>query len=410
MANLGKNPQLNSLLSSATGYTGDFGTGNSPYQSWLGGQGDSTKKLSDSIVTAYNAGGKKITAPVVDPVVTGAATPEKSVARDIKEEETVSGQLNKLLAEDSPYVQSARNKALEQGNSRGLLSSSLTAGAGERAAIDAAAPIAAQDASTYAASGLSAQNANQDVSLTGYKSALDLKNASMISAQNANQDMTSIGYKSALDLASQSELSKQGAEQNLTADEKRAAQNLTADEKRAEQNLTADEKRYAMDLANQTAISKQNAAQNLNNNIALQELQAANTLKLQKTLKEMDISLDMTKLEAADRQAFAASVSPIIQQFQLELSAIQRTPDSQLSPAGKILAIQEQRQYLENNLKPFAQIYGFTIDWDKPPDERENQPTTPPGPGEPGYTPPGPGEPGYTPPGNSWGGDVPWNG
>jgi hypothetical protein len=209
--------------------------------------------------------------PVTTPVTaTGTAT-----SRAITPNETVSAQLNALLAEDSSYLQSARNKGLEHANQRGLLNTGLAAGTSERAAIDAAAPIAAQDSSTYAASGLSAQTANQD-----------LNNSSIISAQNAAQTQ------------------------------------------------------------------------------ALQTQQAADTYKLQTDLKQMDVNVDLTKLSQSDRQAFAAAVSPIMQQVQAEISNIQRMPDSELDAAGKLAAIQTQTEFLKTNISPIAQIYGYALTWE----------------------------------------------
>jgi hypothetical protein len=61
----------------------------------------------------------------------------------------VSNNLTKLLASDNPYMTLARTKAKQYANSRGLLNSSMAAGAGERAAIESALPIAQQDASTF---------------------------------------------------------------------------------------------------------------------------------------------------------------------------------------------------------------------------------------------------------------------
>jgi hypothetical protein len=61
----------------------------------------------------------------------------------------VANQLNSLLAQDSPYLQSARTRALQYAGGRGLLNSSMAAGAGETAAIDSALPIASQDASSF---------------------------------------------------------------------------------------------------------------------------------------------------------------------------------------------------------------------------------------------------------------------
>jgi hypothetical protein len=54
-----------------------------------------------------------------------------------------------LLGKNSDYMKRAETKGLQTANTRGLLNSSLAAGAAQAAAIDAALPIAQQDASTY---------------------------------------------------------------------------------------------------------------------------------------------------------------------------------------------------------------------------------------------------------------------
>lgn len=66
----------------------------------------------------------------------------------------VSNQLNSLIAQDSPYIQMARTRAAQVANERGLVNSSMAAGAGEAAAIDRAMPIAQQDADTYGKSSM----------------------------------------------------------------------------------------------------------------------------------------------------------------------------------------------------------------------------------------------------------------
>ena len=62
---------------------------------------------------------------------------------------TVQGQLQSILGSDSPYIQSAQQKAREYTASRGLQNSSLGAYWGQRAAVEAALPIAQQDAATF---------------------------------------------------------------------------------------------------------------------------------------------------------------------------------------------------------------------------------------------------------------------
>lgn len=64
--------------------------------------------------------------------------------------ETAAGQLNTILANDSPLMQRARAQAMQGMNARGLLNSSMAQEAGVAAMIDRATPIAQQDANTYA--------------------------------------------------------------------------------------------------------------------------------------------------------------------------------------------------------------------------------------------------------------------
>lgn len=79
---------------------------------------------------------------------------------------TVAGQMEGLLSKSNPYIDQARTKAAETANERGLLNSSLAAGAGERAAREAALPIAQQDAQTYSNAALANQQAATETELS----------------------------------------------------------------------------------------------------------------------------------------------------------------------------------------------------------------------------------------------------
>ena len=93
---------------------------------------------------------------------------------------TVAGRMDDILSKDNPFLTRARNSAAQGAQSRGLLNSSLAAGAGEAAAIEAALPIAQQDAQTWNTQSLTNQewlnqagqfNANADntKALAGYQ-------------------------------------------------------------------------------------------------------------------------------------------------------------------------------------------------------------------------------------------------
>lgn len=77
-------------------------------------------------------------------------TVNKAYTRTPQEQELVENRLTGLLDRDNPYISNARQRAAEASSSRGMLNSSLAMGSAERAAIEAGAPIAAQDAATFA--------------------------------------------------------------------------------------------------------------------------------------------------------------------------------------------------------------------------------------------------------------------
>ena len=86
---------------------------------------------------------------------------------EVQDASTVQSQLDQVLSTDSPLMQRAAYRGRSYANSRGLLNSSLAAGSAQAAMIDAALPIAQQDAQTY----FGQQNTNQ-----GYENQYNLTN------------------------------------------------------------------------------------------------------------------------------------------------------------------------------------------------------------------------------------------
>lgn len=68
---------------------------------------------------------------------------------EVDPQSLVENRLTGLLKSDSEYMQLAETGAKQQAASSGLLNTSIAAGAGRKAAIDASLPIAQQDAATY---------------------------------------------------------------------------------------------------------------------------------------------------------------------------------------------------------------------------------------------------------------------
>lgn len=72
---------------------------------------------------------------------------------NVAPDQTVRGQLDSVLAQNSPILQRARQQGLEAANARGLVNSSMGVQAGEAALLDQALRIATPDAGTFAAAG-----------------------------------------------------------------------------------------------------------------------------------------------------------------------------------------------------------------------------------------------------------------
>lgn len=173
-------------------------------------------KMTSATTQALSS--KNITNPI------GAATqfqgaPQYTASKDqvyeVTGNELVSNQLNNLLSKNNPYIQRARASAAEVGNSRGLLDSSITAGAGEAAAIDAAMPIAQQDAAVYSDRG---QMREQGIINSYARNQADANTANLYGVQ--------AGYESAL---SKQEHGQASALQSQAADAEIRIQQINND-------------------------------------------------------------------------------------------------------------------------------------------------------------------------------------
>lgn len=121
--------------------------------------------------------------------------------------DTAAGQIQRLLAEGSPVLDRARSLAEQRANSRGLINSSIGAGAGTAAMIDAAAGIGTSDAGIYSQQRLANQQAANEMELARGNSAtqVGLANARAqndfgLAGYNNQLEMGRMGYDSQLGL------------------------------------------------------------------------------------------------------------------------------------------------------------------------------------------------------------------
>lgn len=130
---------------------------------------------------------------------TGQAATYTSAQRTVDPaKETVAGQMQGLIQENSPYMQMARTSANQQMNSRGLLNSSMAISASDAAAYQAALPVAQADASVY--------DTNAKQNLAYQNEALKTNTSSINDMTGKNMSASVEAMKSNMDAAMKTQL------------------------------------------------------------------------------------------------------------------------------------------------------------------------------------------------------------
>lgn len=181
-----------------------------------------------------------------------------------RQTETAAGQVESLLAKDSPLMQRARTLAMQGMNQRGLVNSSMSQGAGVAAMIDRITPIAQQDAQTYGTRSLANQQAVNDANQFNvgqnnqvYSQKLDqgFKTSERESGQQyqTSERLGSQAFATTFEVAKQNFTAAQAeldrAQENALSDKSIAAQQAL---QTAQQNFTSAQS--ALDRAQQTAM------------------------------------------------------------------------------------------------------------------------------------------------------------
>jgi hypothetical protein len=164
-----------------------------------------------------------------------AATPIQqngtAVTQQTDADNTVQGRVEGMLTEGSKYLDSARQNAKEYSAGRGMLNTSIAATAGERAAIESAAPIASADAQIINTQELANQQAEN--TLVGQTNQADLN--SQLGDQELSRQLQAAEYQTQLgEFASESNNQRQEELMNL--------------ESALKERLAALQQDYAVDL------------------------------------------------------------------------------------------------------------------------------------------------------------------
>ena len=205
---------------SASGYTGKTGTAASYNASQANGASYNAADATAGTYTGAEGNSSNYTA------ANGESSNYTADQRNVESNQTVAGQMDGLLNKNSDYMKRAETKGLQVAGSRGLLNTDFAASAAHGAAIDAAMPIAQQDASTY-----------------------------------ANQSLTNQGY------------SNQSREYNATNDQNMTIQNMNADNAASQFNAASDQDMTRANMDSSNEANKFNAGQTTQVNQGNQDAQ-----------------------------------------------------------------------------------------------------------------------------------------
>ncbi|MCP4607753.1 MAG: hypothetical protein GY845_03410 [Planctomycetes bacterium] len=248
-----------------------------------------------------------------------------------------SGQMEMLMDKNSPYLQQAAKAGERTAQARGLLNTSMAAGAAQGAAMDRALPLAQSNAEIYAQTGLAGYQGQLDASLMSLQG--------MINSDLAYQDMVQSDYLTQRSLTLQGMISS-----GLSAQE-------------AEQQLK--------NLEYQGLINAGLSAQQAQDKMDQIDASAAHALILDQKQQEganyraqIEQQLGYDQLASADRDSVSTAMTNYGLQFQKDILNIQM--DKTTSGEEKTEKMLVAQTIYENNMDNVATLYGIDIDWDTP--------------------------------------------
>lgn len=336
---------------------------------------DTQQSSTSGIVnTAMTGAGSKIAGTDIAAPTVAQYTPE---TRSIdKTTQTVAGQVDSILAKDSPLMQRARTLATQGMAQRGLVNSSMAQGAGTAAMIDKATPIASQDAATYnsvASENMAAKNnagqfnaaAQNQFGLQGAQQQFDNsqaeKNRSFTTLERlGSQDFAAAQTKAQQDFtAAQAVLER--AQQTAMADKSIKAQ---SDLQIAQQNFTSAQ--AALDRTQQTAIQKNQldfqtnqAAMDRSQQTALQNDQQEFATAEGKANRQVQVDMQQVAIKAQNAQIPATFAQNITNTAMSGVNAI--LADGNLTAAAKQTAISNLVTYANSQIDWANKFYGTSI-------------------------------------------------
>lgn len=250
------------------------------------------------------------------------------------ESESVADRVTSLTSKDNAYMQQARSQAARAANGRGLINSSIAAGAGEDAAIKSALPIATHEASlagqrNVAEAGFRNQQTMQQVDNEAQMGRLQYNTEANAAAQQRDIDAARTNLHS--QLTAQAELQRASA----AAEKDRLGMQLTAAEKNALVEQQAQMARLQEELGSRERLGLLDA--------------------------ETRQGISQAELAATERERTLAAAAQAWNSYSNAYAAIMQNPE--IPAATRAQALESLQRHYDSNLALIEQIQGVDLQW-----------------------------------------------
>lgn len=240
---------------------------------------------------------------------------------------------------DNLYMQQAETQGLQQANQRGLLNSSIAVQAAQQGRVNAALPIAQQDAS----------QANQRV-------------------MQGTQIQSTEGMQTK-DIAAQQQEQQTG----IAAAKEQQQTGIAATQQEQQTQIAADTAKQQADIQNQKWLAQFSA----DTQTRLQGLDEATRLQLQQLSSDSAERIANMNVSSNDKDRATSIAASLELGYQQMVSSITNNPDIPADARQQYL--DQANAIRESNFNLIEQMYGINLDWTGTPNQT-TQPVTGPKP------------------------------
>ena len=267
-------------------------------------------------------------APAIEPVTTEVDAPT----------ETVESRLTALTAKGSTYTDMAKRQAIREANTRGLINTTMAAGAGTEAAIKSALPIAQQDAELYAKTRFMNQEQKNEFLRDQQSAALNRQSAAQESGLRRGEAEQAAGFRA-------------------TETEQAAGIQTERDIALSQQRLTEAEAQNRLNIdLNKSSADLNMAVADFQNDLAMEKEEYVAGLKT-----DMERIINDDKFSQETKINYVNSIKDLTtmaQQQIVDVGLSDRTPDAQ---AAAITRIETNR---DAAISVYEDLLGASSDWD----------------------------------------------